>query len=53
MKKLFLLFLLLGMIFVLTGCGEDQPTALESDGTQESIFDSISDALKDVFDKSE
>lgn len=64
MKKInFILFLLVG-IFVLSGCNdlnnppidenpikeEPKDVIYETDGSQESILDSISEALKEIFE---
>ncbi len=54
MKKLLLLLALFMMIGGLVGCTSNEPeptpTDLESDGSQDSILDNISQALKDLFD---
>lgn len=50
MKKiLFFLFLIVCLI-TLASCKKDQSEVIVSDGSQASIFESISDALKEVFE---
>lgn len=52
MKKRGLILLLLTLFIVLVGCESNKPSpdTIETDGTQESIFDNISEALKDIFE---
>lgn len=51
-KLLTTVFLILIVLGTLVGCqSNNNPTdEIETDGTQESILDSISQALKDIFD---
>lgn len=51
MKKILIWFVMMCMIVTLVGCSGDKEERIVSDGSQDSIFDSISDALKDVFEK--
>ena len=57
MKKALILLMLLGFGFGLLGCGGSTTTesegVLETDGSQDSIFDTISQALKEVFEPKE
>lgn len=54
MKKALIVLMLLGLGLGLWGCGQttttESGTVLESDGSQDSIFDNISQALKDIFE---
>lgn len=57
MKKALIVLLLLGLGFGLLGCGGSTTTesegVLETDGSQESIMDTISQALKEIFQPQE
>lgn len=54
MRKLILALLVVSAMFGLLGCAQtttkSNPQTIETDGTQDSIFNAISNALKDVFD---
>lgn len=52
MKKRTLILLFLTLFIVLVGCESRNPSSepIETDGTQESIFDNISQALRDLFE---
>jgi uncharacterized protein YcfL len=51
MRKFLLVVIFMWAFMGLVGCQSKAPNEdLETDGTQESIFDSISEAIKNVFD---
>jgi uncharacterized protein YcfL len=54
MRKLSVLLVILVLFASLVGCQSKPDTTpideIETDGSQESILDSISQALKDIFD---
>jgi uncharacterized lipoprotein NlpE involved in copper resistance len=50
MKKAILIILMLCLMITLIGCQNEKQDVYASDGSQDSIFDSISEVLKDVFE---
>lgn len=50
MKKILSVLLLFVILLSIVGCTQE-PVERNTGGTQDEIFDTISDAIKEVFDK--